>query len=64
MDTAATAASWSVSGIRRAAHSLLWQLSAGAELGLVVFYGAAFAKSPLLHNAAHDVRHITVQPCR
>ena len=37
--------------------------AAGAALGLVVFYGVAFAESPLLHNAAHDVRHITVQPC-
>lgn len=50
-------------GTRSAAHSLLLQLAAGAALGLVVFYGVAFAESPLLHNAAHDVRHITVQPC-
>jgi cobalt transporter subunit CbtB len=46
-----------------AARSLLLQLAAGAALGLVVFYGVAFAESPLMHNAAHDVRHITVQPC-
>lgn len=51
------------SGARSAAHSLLLQLAAGAALGLVLFYGVAFAESPLLHNAAHDVRHITVQPC-
>ena len=44
-------------------HSLLLQLAAGAALGLVVFYGVAFAESPLVHNAAHDVRHITVKPC-
>jgi cobalt transporter subunit CbtB len=50
-------------GIRSAARSLLLQLAAGAALGLVVFYGVAFAESPLAHNAAHDVRHITVQPC-
>jgi cobalt transporter subunit CbtB len=52
-----------VAGTRSAAHSLVLQLGAGAVLGLVVFYGVAFAESPLLHNAAHDVRHITVQPC-
>lgn len=44
-------------------HSLLLQLAAGAALGMVVFYGVAFAESPLAHNAAHDVRHITVKPC-
>lgn len=44
-------------------HSVLLQLAAGAALGLVVLYGVAFAESPLAHNAAHDVRHITVKPC-
>ena len=53
----------STAGATSGAHSLLLQLAAGAALGLVVFYGVAFAESPLLHNAAHDVRHITVQPC-
>lgn len=52
-----------VTGTRRTSHGLLLQLAAGAALGLVVFYGVAFADSPLIHNAAHDVRHITVQPC-
>jgi len=46
-----------------AARSLLLQLSASALLGLVVLYGVAFAESPFAHNAAHDVRHITVKPC-
>jgi cobalt transporter subunit CbtB len=46
-----------------AVHSLLLQLAAGAALGMVVFYGVAFSESPLTHNAAHDVRHITVKPC-
>ena len=66
MNTASTVTSTgvtSVTGARSAANSLLLQLAAGAALGLVVFYGVAFAESPLLHNAAHDVRHITVQPC-
>ncbi|MBC7682608.1 MAG: CbtB-domain containing protein [Ferruginibacter sp.] len=46
-----------------AVRSLLLQLAAGAALGMVVLYGVAFAESPLVHNAAHDVRHITVKPC-
>lgn len=46
-----------------ATRSLLLQLSAGAALGLVVLYGVAFAESPIAHNAAHDVRHVTVKPC-
>ncbi|MGQ0711245.1 MAG: CbtB domain-containing protein [Rhodoferax sp.] len=44
--------------------SAVWvQLAAAAALGLVVLYGVAFAASPLAHNAAHDVRHVTVKPC-
>ena len=43
--------------------ALLGPLLAAAALGLVVLYGVAFAESPLAHNAAHDVRHITVKPC-
>lgn len=46
-----------------ATRSLLLQLAASAALGLVVLYGVAFAESPLAHNAAHDVRHVTVKPC-
>jgi len=44
-------------------QSLLLQLAAGAALGIVVLYGVAFSESSLAHNAAHDVRHITVKPC-
>ncbi|WP_066270246.1 CbtB domain-containing protein [Hydrogenophaga palleronii] len=51
------------SGATSAARSLLLQLAAAAGLGLVVLYGVAFAESPLAHNAAHDVRHVTVKPC-
>lgn len=43
--------------------SVLLQLAGAAGLGLVLFYGVAFADSPVLHNAAHDVRHVTVKPC-
>jgi cobalt transporter subunit CbtB len=42
---------------------LMRQLAAAAVLGSVVLYGVAFADSPLAHNAAHDVRHVTVKPC-
>jgi cobalt transporter subunit CbtB len=46
-----------------AASKPLLQIGGAAVLGLVVLYGVAFAESPLLHNAAHDVRHVTVKPC-
>lgn len=57
--TAVIPAAQSLSGAR----SLLLQLAVGAALGLIVLYGVAFAESPLAHNAAHDVRHVTVKPC-
>ncbi len=41
----------------------LLQIASAVALGLIVFYGVAFGESPLLHNAAHDVRHVTVKPC-
>ncbi len=44
-------------------HAVLRPLAAAAVLGLVLFYGVAFADSPVAHNAAHDVRHVTVKPC-
>lgn len=46
-----------------ALRSVMMQLGAAALLGMGVFYGVAFAESPTLHNAAHDVRHVTVKPC-
>ncbi|SFU61919.1 cobalt transporter subunit CbtB [Polaromonas sp. YR568] len=49
--------------VNHAAASLMRQLAAAALLGMVVLYGVAFAESPLAHNAAHDVRHVTVKPC-
>lgn len=57
--TSTTAPSSATSAVR----SLLLQLAAAAALGLVVLYGVAFAESPVAHNAAHDVRHVTVKPC-
>lgn len=46
-----------------AARGVWRQLAAAALLGVVVFYGVAFADLPMAHNAAHDVRHVTVRPC-
>lgn len=43
--------------------AVLRAFGAATALGLVVFYGVAFADSPVAHNAAHDVRHVTVRPC-
>ena len=37
-------------------------LLAGA-LGLVLLYGAGFAETTQLHNAAHDGRHSAGFPC-
>ncbi|MGV8892183.1 MAG: CbtB domain-containing protein [Burkholderiaceae bacterium] len=34
-----------------------------ASLGLVLLYGAAFAETSALHNAAHDARHSAAFPC-
>jgi cobalt transporter subunit CbtB len=58
-----TIATTKLSRTSSAVQSLLLQLVAGAALGMVVLYGVAFSESPLAHNAAHDVRHITVKPC-
>ena len=64
MNTTSTSTSTIPTGqSMRVARSLLLPLAAGAALGLVVLYGVAFADSPLVHNAAHDVRHVTVKPC-
>jgi cobalt transporter subunit CbtB len=46
-----------------ATSSIVLQLAGAAALGVVLLYGVAFADSPLAHNAAHDVRHVTVKPC-
>ena len=49
--------------VERTADLGLDRREIGAALGLVVLYGVAFAESPVAHNAAHDVRHVTVKPC-
>jgi cobalt transporter subunit CbtB len=60
---ASSATSTTLPVITSASRGVLLQLAAGAALGLVLLYGVAFAESPLMHNAAHDVRHVTVKPC-
>jgi len=32
-------------------------------LGVFMLFGVAFAHSDLLHNAAHDTRHVISAPC-
>jgi cobalt transporter subunit CbtB len=49
--------------LAHARSAVLYPLMAAAALGLTVLYGVAFAESPIAHNAAHDVRHVTVKPC-
>lgn len=43
--------------------ALALQTLAAAALGAVLLYGVAFSHSSVAHNAAHDVRHVTVKPC-
>ena len=61
--TSTATSSLSIGHNASATRSLMLQLVAGALLGMLVLYGVAFAESPFAHNAAHDVRHITVKPC-
>lgn len=44
-------------------RSVVKTVLVAAVLGVVVLYGVAFANSPSVHNAAHDVRHVTNMPC-
>lgn len=49
-------------------HAVTWKdkilsLTLAASLGLVLLYGAAFAETAALHNAAHDGRHSAGFPC-
>jgi cobalt transporter subunit CbtB len=64
-DIAMTTPSINPAGVRAVptASSIALQLASAAALGVVLLYGVAFAESPVAHNAAHDVRHVTVKPC-
>jgi len=47
-----------------AARRSVWRAMAVLLLGgAAVFYVVGFAPQALAHNAAHDVRHVTVKPC-
>lgn len=39
------------------------QIAAAFLLGAVILYGAAFAQTSAVHNAAHDMRHSQGFPC-
>ncbi|MCP1677214.1 cobalt transporter subunit CbtB [Natronocella acetinitrilica] len=39
------------------------QLAAAVLLGMVILYGAGFANSAVVHDAAHDMRHAAAFPC-
>lgn len=48
---------------RAATVSAGLQLAAAFLLGMVILYGAGFASSAAVHNAAHDGRHAQGFPC-
>jgi cobalt transporter subunit CbtB len=39
------------------------QIAAALLLGTVILFGAAFAQTSAVHNAAHDMRHSQGFPC-
>ena len=43
--------------------SCLWAAVIAGLMGLLVLYGAGFANSATIHNAAHDARHAFGFPC-
>ncbi len=43
--------------------SRVLQLAGAFLVGTVILYGAAFAQTPAVHNAAHDMRHSQGFPC-
>ena len=43
--------------------SRLWAAVIAGLMGLLVLYGAGFANSATIHNAAHDARHAFGFPC-
>ena len=39
------------------------QLTTAFLLGVAILFGVGFTSSPVVHNAAHDVRHAQGFPC-
>ena len=62
MTTAIPPRQWNTTADRSAANRKTAALLAVA-LGLVIVFGAGFAPSEAVHNAAHDTRHSFAFPC-
>lgn len=45
------------------AEAARWPALAAAFLGLFLVFGVGFAGPSVIHNAAHDARHIHAFPC-
>jgi cobalt transporter subunit CbtB len=45
------------------AEASRWPAFAAAFLGLFLVFGVGFAGPSVIHNAAHDARHIHAFPC-
>ena len=42
---------------------MLLPAALAAAIGVILVYGAGFAETEALHNAAHDARHSAAMPC-
>ena len=62
MTTAIPPRQWNAAADRSTANRRLAALLAVA-LGLVIVFGAGFAPTEAVHNAAHDTRHSFAFPC-
>ena len=62
MTTATPPRRWDAATGQAAANRKVAALVAAA-LGLVIVFGAGFAPSEAVHNAAHDTRHSFAFPC-
>ena len=61
--TSATTRLATLPASRLTAQTVWTQIAGAAVLAVITAYGVAFTPSPLAHNAAHDVRHVTSIPC-
>ena len=58
----------SVRNVDSSARSSDWKdkllpAALAAAIGVILVYGAGFAETEALHNAAHDARHSAAMPC-
>ena len=44
-------------------NQLVFAITVGSVLGIFLLLGVGFSGSDVLHNAAHDSRHINNFPC-